>query len=422
MKTLVSTIAALFFLMFVLTTFVPYPGARATALHTGFTEDQINTGLQYTFERRFFQWTADALELGLLYVLAMTRLARRWADRLLDWTSQRRIVAALGMGLTYVALHEILHLPIGIARLYHAQYWGMSNLDLAGWLHDHALYFGINLVCEAIVLVGFYALLIWIPRIWWLIAPFGAGALTVTYVWLAPILINPLFNDFTPLSKTEWSNQQSRVQALIDKAGVPVKEILVMNASRQSNHTNAYFTGFGPTRRIVIYDTLLKNHSDAEIESILAHELGHWLHDHIVKGMLLGTLALLFGCFLLDRLLRFAVGRAPWHLQSIADPAGLPLILLAMYLGHWIALPVGNAVSRHFERQADQVSLELAGQPKAFIAGEEKLAITNKSNIAPTPWNVWLFSSHPPTVERIRMAKEWEQEHPDQGRGKRINP
>jgi len=351
--------------------------------------------------------------LGLLYVLAMTSLARRWADRLLDWTGQRRIIAALGMGLTFVVLHEILYLPIGIGRLYHAQSWGMSNLDLAGWLHDHALSVGINLLCKAIVLVGFYSLLIWLPRIWWLIAPFGAGALTVTYVLLAPILISPLFNDFTPLSKTEWSDKQSRVQALIDKAGVPVEEILVMNASRQSNHTNAYFTGFGPTRRIVIYDTLLKNHSDAEIESILAHELGHWLHDHIVKGILLGTLAALFGCFLLDRVLRLALERAPWHLRSIADPAGLPLILLLMCLGSWVAMPVGNAVSRHFERQADQVSLELAGQPEAFKTTEKKMAIDNKSNVAPTPWNVWLFSSHPTTVERIQMAEEWEKKTAD---------
>ena len=85
-------------------------------------------------------------------------------------------------------------------------------------------------------------------------------------------------------------------------------------------------------------------------------------------------------------------------------------------------MPVGNAVSRRFERQADQISLELAGQPEAFKATEKKMAIDNKSNVAPTPWNVWLFASHPPTVERIHLAEEWEQEHPDQGRGKRINP
>src|SRR5207302_3569898 len=120
------------------------------------------------------------------------------------------------------------------------------------------------------------------------------------------------------LSQTEWKDHQPRVQALIEKAGVPVQEILVMDASRQSNHGNAYFTGFGPTRRIVLFDNLFKKkYSEAEIESILAHEIGHWQHDHIVKGMLLGLLPALLGSFLLDRLLRVAMNRAPWYFQSL---------------------------------------------------------------------------------------------------------
>src|SRR5207247_649827 len=145
-------------------------------------------------------------------------------------------------------------------------------------------------------------------------------------------------------------DQEPRVQALIDKAGVPVQEILVMNGSRQSNHSNAYFTGFGPTRRIVLYDTLLKNHDADEIESVLAHELGHWRRDHINKGILLGMVAALVGCCILDHCLRAAMRRGPWHLSGIADPAGLPLVLLLVFLGSWIAMPAGNLVSRHFER------------------------------------------------------------------------
>jgi STE24 endopeptidase len=409
MKTLVSTIAALFFLLFVLTTLVPYPPARETALASGFDNTTIDTGLQFTFERRFFSWTWTAVELTLLYVLAMTSVGRRLADRVLGWTGNRRILAVLGVGLVFAVIEELLYLPIGIGRHYHSLAWGMSNRDLAGWFNDHARAFGVGLIRDGIVLVGFYSLLILFPRIWWLLAPIGLSALGVAYIFLAPILINPLFNDFTPLAETEWSGQQARVQALIGKAGVPVQEILVMNASRQSNHTNAYFTGFGSTRRIVLYDNLLKKHTPDEIESVLAHELGHWQHDHIVKGMLLGFLPFLLGCFVLHCLLRAAMNRAPWHLQSIADPAGLPLILLLINLGTWIAMPVSNAVSRTFERQADQVSLELAAQPEAFIAVEKKMARDNKANVAPTPWNVWLYSSHPPTVERIRMAKDWEE-------------
>ena len=407
MKTLVPTIAALFLLLFVVTTFIPYPPARDTAMDAGFTPAQIDLGLRYTFERRFFLWGATALELGLLYFLAMTSVSRRLADRFLAWTGGRRILAALGMGAVYLALHKLWSLPLSIGRLYHSYYWGMANLDLLDWLRDRAIAFGISIIWETIVLVGFYAIVIWLPRTWWLVAPVAGSVLGMTYAFIAPILINPLYNDFTPLAETEWRQHQPRVQALIDKAGVPVEEILVMNASRQSNHSNAYFTGFGSTRRIVLYDTLLKKHSEAEIESILAHELGHWQHDHIVKGILLAAVLAVLGCFLLDCLLRGAVGRSPWNLQSPADPAGLPLILLLLFLGNWAIAPMENVVSRYFERQADQASLALADQPDAFIAAEKKLATNNISNVAPTPWNIWLFSSHPPTVERIKMAKDW---------------
>jgi STE24 endopeptidase len=408
MKTLVCTIAAAFFVLIVLTTFVPYPAARADARAAGFTDADIDIGLQLSFERRFFLWTATALELGLLCTFALTGLARRCADCFLAWTAQRRILAALLFGLSFWILHEILYLPIGIGRYFHSRYWEMSNLELSGWLRDHFLNFSIYVIMATIALIGFYTVVILLPRIWWLIAPLGMAVFGMAFALLSPILISPLFNDFTPLDQTKWKDQQPRVQALIYRAGIPVQEILVMNASRQGNHTNAYFAGFGPTRRIVLYDTLLKNHTPDEIESVLAHEIGHWEEDHITKGILLGTFAAIFGCFVLDRILRLAVGRAPWHLQSPADPAGLPLLLLLMYLGSWAILPLENAVSRHFEREADQASLRLADHPEVFKAVEQKMARDNKSNVAPTPWNVWLFSSHPSTVERIRTAQEWQ--------------
>jgi STE24 endopeptidase len=352
-------------------------------------------------------WAGQALELGILCAFALTSLGRRLADRMLAWTGQRRVLAAVAVGIFISLVHFVLYLPLGVASLAHRWAWETSNLDIAGWLYDYSLGSGITWICEAIALFGFYVLLIWLPRSWWLIAPIGAAGLAVAYAFLSPILVNPLFNDFTPLKDTPWRDQEPRVKAMIDKAGVPVQEILVMNGSRQSNHTNAYFTGFGPTRRIVLFDTLLKNHNDDEIESILAHELGHWKHDHINKGILLGMLAALVGCCFLDQCLRAARGRAPWYLQSKADPGGLPLVLLLMFLGSWLTAPAANLVSRHFERQADQTSLELADVPKAFIDAELKLARVNKANVAPTPWNVWLFATHPPTVERIHMAEEW---------------
>jgi len=115
----------------------------------------------------------------------------------------------------------------------------------------------------------------------------------------------------------------------------------------------------------------------------------------------------MLGFFVLSRILLWAVGRGTLALRSPADPAGLPLVVLLIVLGSWIAAPVENAVARSFERQADLAALDLANQPDAFIEAERKLAITNKSNVAPTPFSIWLFASHPPPVERILMAKTW---------------
>ncbi len=393
--------------LFVVTTFIPFPAAREQALAAGFNEATIDENLQYSFERRFFFWASTFVEFALLAFLAASGVARRWADTLLAKCQQNRYVTVLGLGLIYLLIHEALYLPIGIGRWYHSCAWGMSNLVLTDWLREHYLAFGVSMVWRAVLVVGFYSILTLFPRTWWLWGAIGASGLGVAYAFLSPIVIDPLFNKFTPLAESEFREYESLVRRMIEKADMPVGEILVMDASRQSNHSNAYFTGFGSSRRIVLYDTLLRKHTSAEIESILAHELGHWRHDHIVKGILLATLAAILGLCVLDRLLRAAIGREPWRIRSLNDPAGLYLVLLISYFGSWIEMPVQNYVSRHFERQADQASLDLAGQADAFISSERVLAVTNKSNVTPTPWNVWLFSSHPTTVERIRMAEEW---------------
>lgn len=412
-KAIALVLACGFALLFVATTFIPYAPAIDAARAAGFSDAEIETGLQFTLERRFFMWGGMALELSLLFLFALTSCGRRLADRFLAWTGHRRILAMLGVGFCFWILHEILYVPLGVGRLEHSRAWGMTELDLAGWLRDYVLTAAVGLVFGAVTLSGFYALLFWLPRVWWVVAPLGVGLLAIVVATLTPILITPLFNEFKPLAETEWRDLEPRVRNIIQRADVPVQEILVMNASKQSKHTNAYFTGFGPTRRIVLYDNLLKYHKDPdEIESVLGHELGHWRHDHINKGILLGMLAALVGCYVLHRCLRAALGRAPWNLQSIADPAGLPLVLLLVNVGGWIVMPVGNVVSRHFERQADQAALELADLPEAFIAAERNLARLNKGNVAPTPWNVWLFATHPPTVERIRMAEEWKTKTP----------
>jgi STE24 endopeptidase len=294
----------------------------------------------------------------------------------------------------------------------------MTQRYLASWLIDNVKYTAVSSGITLFVLVGLYLLIRFFPRSWWALATLAGCLLAALFAFVLPILIAPLFNDFTPLEKTQWAYLKPKVEELARKADVPVEDVLVMNASRQSQHSNAYFTGFGETRRIVLYDTLLKQHPPDEMESIVAHEIGHWQHNHIVKGIAYATAAALVGLFLLALILRWASGRALFGMHEPSDPAGLPFILLLSTLGSFVIWPIQSAISREFESQADEMSLDLARDPDAFIRAEETMARHNLGNVAPNSVYVWLFASHPPTIDRIRMAKEWGASHrqPSPGR------
>jgi len=162
----------------------------------------------------------------------------------------RWLPTLLVVGSVFFAAQMLLHFPLAVARFRHSQTWGMTARDLQQWLGDYAKSLAVGAVEAAILLVCFYSLLRWFPRRWWLAATAVGAVLAPAYAMLLPIVIEPIFNDFTPLSHTSWAQLEPMVCALVDKAGVQVEDILVVDASRQTNHSNAYFTGFGSTRRI----------------------------------------------------------------------------------------------------------------------------------------------------------------------------
>jgi STE24 endopeptidase len=407
MKWLLFFGALLFVTLFLVTTFSYSSAARADA-EAYFSERDIERGLQYSFERRLLFWPLFAVKLGLLVVLVTTSVGRKGVD----WLQQRVrgcwLATVVLVGLACFLVNELISLPFAIASFELAAAWGLTSRSLAAWSIDHVMGLGVAAVTDGITLIGLYLLLRWFPRRWWLAATVGGTVLGFAYALLAPVLIEPIFNTFTPLAQTPWANLESRMRTMAYDAGVPVDDIYVVDASRQGFHSNAYFTGFGATQRIVLYDNLLEKCTPDEVVSVLAHEIGHWQHRHIMIGIALAAAGSLVGLFLLAQILHFAVGRGKLALHSPSDPAGLPLILLLFVLGQWIAMPVVNGISRSFERQADEVSLNLARQPDAFITAEKRLAIDNIGNVAPLPFSVWLFSSHPPPVERIRMAEQWQ--------------
>jgi len=166
---------------------------------------------------------------------------------------------------------------------------------------------------------------------------------------------------------------------------------------------NAYVTGFGRTKRIVLYDTLLKRSSADEVEAVLAHEMGHRMYHHIWKGVGLSIVALFVGLGIAALVLRWGTARG--LITHPADPAGLPLLALTLFVLSLVTLPVQNAISRHFERQADRTVLELTGNREAHIKVEVDLARANLADVTPPRWAVLLLYSHPPVLERIAIAE-----------------
>jgi STE24 endopeptidase len=230
-------------------------------------------------------------------------------------------------------------------------------------------------------------------------------------VALAPVVIDPLFHTIRPLRDADV---RQRVLDLAGRAGVPVDQVYEVDASRRTRKANAYFTGLGRTKRIVLYDTLLAGSGPEEVELVLAHEIGHWRRAHIWKGIGLSLLGMGIALWCGARVLEWAARRGAFHLAGPADVAGLPLFLFVLLVMHLASLPIQTGISRHFEREADRTSLELTGNAAAFIRSEVQLARSNLADLAPPRPVVWLLYTHPPVAERIRMAEEFARASPIQ--------
>jgi STE24 endopeptidase len=200
----------------------------------------------------------------------------------------------------------------------------------------------------------------------------------------------------------------ARIVALTERAGMRVDEVYVIDASAKTTRVNAYFTGFGDARRIVLYDTLISGYTPDEIEVVLAHEMGHWYYRHVFWSILVTGLVGWVGLFglrwLLNRTWR------PLGLDGPADVAGLPYIMAVATIVAILALPLENGISRLAERQADQFALETSQKPAAFVELFEQFAVQNLSVVDTSAWEEFLFYTHPPIVDRIGMAETWSEE------------
>ena len=276
--------------------------------------------------------------------------------------------------------------------------YGFNVMTLKMWVLD--------LLKSTLIMVLMGGLLLWLSlslvvyggELWWLWAWALVGAFELLMLWLYPMFIAPLFNKFEPVDNVELSQ---RVHALMEKVGLRAKGVFKMDAGKRSRHTNAYFTGFGRSKRIVLFDTLLASHTVEEILAILAHEVGHWKRKHLLKEMLLLELISLLLFYVISRVLDWPLLYHTFGFQAPIPYVGFFLIGAWIGLIGFFAQPLQAAISRRFETEADDFAVVLMEARGAMRSALKRLAIDNLANLNPHPVYAWFYYSHPPLVERI---------------------
>ena len=342
-----------------------------------------------------------ALNVALLALVVFSSLGGWLFEPFEGWAWWGQVV---GFTALIALLTTALSLPIAFwAGFLRERSWGFSTQELPGFAADRVKGFVLGLLLSSAALLGLVGSARVLPRVWPLVAISAGAAVVLALGVLAPLVIEPIFNRFTPLEGGELATE---LRALADRAQLPIEEVLVADASRRTRKANAYVSGLGPTRRLVLYDTLLAQSAPAEIGLVLAHELGHRRAHHLIRGALLGVVGLAGFVLVLWTLLRWPDLRSTIGAPGGAsDPRVVPFVLLLAAAFEVLAAPLGAALSRRWEREADRFSLELTHDLAVFEATHRLLATANLSDLDP-PRSIYLMVfSHPTPVERIRAAR-----------------
>lgn len=325
-----------------------------------------------------------ALVLGTALWLAVLAALAWWRPGLgLPWWLEGGALAAVA-----VAAGWVVRLPLGLWRHRYERRWELSTQGTGGWLADRAKGLAVGAVLSALVVEGLVVLAHLWPT-WWPLAGAVAAALFVLLLgFVAPVLLEPIFNRFEPLRDEELA---AELRELADRAGVPVRDVLVADASRRTRKVNAYVSGIGRTRRVVVWDTLL-GAGARELRLVVAHELAHRRYRHVAWLTALG----MAGAAAFVLVLRLVLGRP--------EPEDAAAILLLSTVLELLAAPFNSWLSRRWERAADRFSLELTGDREGFRAAHVRLARANLSDLEPPRvLYLWLFS-HPTPPERLALA------------------
>jgi STE24 endopeptidase len=343
--------------------------------------------------------------LSLVLTLALVTAAALWFGPHLDswlreYIGDNRWLRLVVLGFVYAALFELLLLPLAYWSGFVLEHrFALSNQTFARWVWKQIKGWLVGGPIGLLLLLGLFALLWFGGSWWWLWAAFGWLAVSLILGQLLPVVILPLFYKVTPLDD---QSLLERLRGLAGGTGLKVEGIYRLHLSAETKKANAALAGLGRTRRVLLGDTLLDQFTPEEIEVVFAHEVGHHVHRHLPKLIVVSVLLAISGLWLVDRELHRLA--EPLGYASFSDPAALPLLMMVLSLFGLVLSPLQNGLSRFFERQCDRYALERTRMPQAYRSAFVKLARLNKCDPDPHPLVVWLFEDHPPIKERLAMA------------------
>ena len=299
----------------------------------------------------------------------------------------------------------ILFLPLDFYSGYILPHrFGLSTQDIRGWLTDLLKSFGVSILLGVPLLVGLYALIRVFPETWWLWAVIGYTLIGTVLTILAPVLLLPLFYKLEPLGEA-YQELVERLLMLADRAKATAQGVYTIDMSRRTRAANAALVGMGKTRRILLGDTLIESFTTDEIESVLAHELGHHVHRDIPLSILIQSGLNLIVFFVGAKTLEWIASSL--GIPYVYNPALLPALVLVFSIVGFLTMPIGNAFSRWRETMADDFALCMTQNPSAFVNAMTRLANQNLAEASPERWVVFLLHSHPPLEDRIARAKRF---------------
>lgn len=343
------------------------------------------------------------------FVFLVVLLVTGWSSTLRDLAIR---VGSQTYGLqlfVYLVLLLVISKALGVGFEYYGfrleRGFKLSNQRFRSWAWDEVKGFLVGMVLATVVVeLLYYTIREW-PQHWWMLAWVLFMGLFILLAQLAPVLLFPIFYKFEPLDNEDL---RRRLVVLSERAGTRVRGVYRWKLSEKSKKANAALTGLGATRRIILADTLLDNYSPDEIEAVLAHELGHHVHRHILKSIFVQAAITFVGFWAANWALHFAIERHLFDFDGLHDFANLPLLALVSVVLSFLLMPALNAYSRYNERQADRYAFESIASLEPFISSMNKLAEQNLAERTPSKWVEWYFHSHPSVSKRLAAAAEWQ--------------